>query len=152
MNIRFAVQKDKTQVLALMDELDKEIYMKRGQLDHKGTASLVGGLIFDEIVARSDTFILVAEENTKLVGLLNVYILPNIKHGYHRVHVEDVVVTKQYRRKGVGTALFQALKKYCKENNVSVIKLDSGLELPDAHKFYEKNGGKFTEKMFRFDL
>lgn len=152
MTIRFANKDDKASVLVLMDELDEEIYRKRGQTDHKGTASQLGGEIFDEIVARPDTFILVAEENNKLVGLLNFYLLPNIKHGYHRVHVEDVVVTSHFRRKGVGTALFQALKKYCKENNVSVIKLDSGLELPDAHKFYEKLGGTFTEKMFRFDL
>ena len=59
---------------------------------------------------------------------------------------------KEYRRKGVGKALFDALKTWCKKHNVNVIKLDSGLELPDAHKFYESMGGKFTEKMFRFDL
>lgn len=152
MTIRFATEKDKVQVLALMDELGEEINLRRGYSPHNAEASKVGGKLFDEVVSRSDTMIFVAEDNGKLVGLLTFYLLPNLRHGFYGGHVEDVVVSKTHRRKGVGTELFQALKTYCKANNVSVIKLDSGLELADAHKFYEKLGGTFTEKMFRYDL
>lgn len=31
-------------------------------------------------------------------------------------------------------------------------KVYSGIELAEAHRFYEFHGGKFTEKLFRFDL
>src|SRR3989338_3478559 len=84
--------------------------------------------------------------------LITLYLLPNMRHGWHRGHVEDFVISENSRGKGIGTQLFNAVKKYCKENNIKVIKLDSGVDLIGAHKFYEKNGGKFTEKMFRFDV
>lgn len=135
-----------------MDELGEEINQKRGYSPHNAEASKVGGKMFDEVVSRTDTMIFVAEDNGKLVGLLTFYLLPNLRHGFYGGHVEDVVVSRSHRRKGVGTKLFEALKAYCKAHNISVIKLDSGLELTDAHKFYEKLGGTFTEKMFRFDL
>lgn len=152
MTIRFATANDKLGVLALMDELGEEINLRRGYSPHNAEASRVGSGMFDEVISRSDAMIFIAEENGKLNGLMTFYLLPNLRHGFYSGHVEDIVVSKAYRRKGVGTALFYALKKYCKEHNVSVIKLDSGLELADAHKFYEKLGGTFTEKMFRFDL
>lgn len=152
MNIRFATASDKSHVLALMDELGEEINLKRGFSPHNTESSRVGGVMFDEVVSNKDTMIFVAEDEGKLIGLITFYLLPNLRHGFYGGHVEDIVVSKTHRRKGVGTALFNALKMYCKEKNVSVIKLDSGLELTDAHKFYEKLGGKVTEKMFRFDL
>ena len=52
----------------------------------------------------------------------------------------------------MGTQLFNAVKDYCRKNNIKVIKLDSGNELTSAHKFYEKNGGRTSERFFRFDL
>ena len=71
-----------------------------------------------------------------------------MRHGWHRGHVEDFIVNET----GIGTQLFNAIKQYCKENNIKVVKLDSGVDLIGAHQFYEKIGGKFTEKMFRFDI
>lgn len=152
MNIRFATNKDKVAVLKLLDELGKEVNKRRGYSPHNVEAQKLGGPIFDEIISRKDALIFVAEENGKLVGLVTFYLLPNMRHGYHRGHIEDFVVSKADRGKGIGSRLFDAIKKYCKEKNIKVIKLDSGIDLTDAHRFYEKNGGKFTEKMFRFDI
>ena len=152
MDIRFATKDDKNDVLKLLDELGEEVNRKRNYSPHNAEAQKVGGPIFDEIISRKDTLIFIAEENGKLFGLVTLYLLSNIRHGWHRGHIEDFVVSEKMRGKGIGTQLLNAVKKYCKENNIKVIKLDSGLELTDAHKFYEKNGGKFTEKMFRFDI
>lgn len=46
----------------------------------------------------------------------------------------------------------KAIIAYCKKSKIKVIKLDSVLELEEAHRFYEKHGGKHTEKMYRFDI
>ena len=64
----------------------------------------------------------------------------------HSVHVIDFV------NKKVGSKIFDRIKDYCHKNNIRVIKLDSGNDNIEAHRFYQKNGGKQTEKMFRFDL
>lgn len=150
--IRFAFSKDKDKILSLLDELGQEINLKSKYSEHNTEAKKLGGPIVDEILKRNDTKIFVAELNKKLIGLITFYILPNIRHGYHRGHIEDIVVSKNMRGKGIGSKLFDSVKNYCRDNNIKVIKLDSGKELIEAHKFYEKNGGKYTEKMFRFDI
>lgn len=152
MNIRFADKKDKGKVLMLLDELGEEINKRIGYSPHNAEAQKIGGHIFDEIVSRKDTLIFVAEEGVRIIGLMTLYLLLNMRHGWHRGHIEDFVISKKERRKGIGTKLFDAVKRYCQENNVKVIKLGSGVELTDVHRFYEKNGGRFTEKMFRFDI
>lgn len=145
MTIRLATPQDKTQVLELFDEFSVMFHADE-------RPSLVGGDIYDEIMSRTDTMIFVAEEDNKLQGLVTFYLLPNVRHGWHRGHIEDFFVTSSARGSGVGTQLFNYIKDYCRNNNIKVIKLDSGNELTSAHKFYEKNGGRTSERFFRFDI
>lgn len=152
MNIRIATQVDKSKVLSLLNELGEEVNRLQGFSPHNAEAKEVGGPIFDEVIKRKDIMIFVAEEQGELCGLASFYLLPNIRHGWQRGHIEDFVVSEKVRGKGVGSLIMESVKKYCKENNIKVLKLDSGVDLTNAHKFYEKNGGKFTEKMFRFDI
>jgi GNAT superfamily N-acetyltransferase len=145
MQVRLASPNDKPQVLNLLNEF--------GQFVHSKNAPLTKcEVILDEVLARPDTMIFVAEDNGKLIGLATFYILPNIRHAWHQGHIEDFYVTKSLQHQGVGTAIFNAIKKYCRENNIKVLKLASGRQLAKAHKFYTKNDGQFTEKSFKFDL
>lgn len=145
MEVRFAISNDKAQVLKLFDEFSLMIKAK-------DIPSKVGSAIFDEIVSRDDTKIFVVEENSQILGIATFYLLPNIRHGWKRGHIEDFFVTNSARSKGVGTFLLSSIKDYCRKNNIKVIKLNSGNELINAHSFYEKNGGKTTERFFRFDI
>ncbi|MBI4163116.1 MAG: GNAT family N-acetyltransferase [Candidatus Aenigmarchaeota archaeon] len=152
MKIRFATINDKKACLKILDELGTEVKQKRGVEKISTEAQRIGGKIFNEIIKRKDTKIFVAEEKGKIIGLATFYLLPNIRHGWHRGHIEDFIVHKEERNKGVGSSLMNYIKDYCKKNKVKVVKLDSGLELRNAHLFYEKHGGKHTEKMYRFDI
>src|SRR5438034_2568904 len=99
MTVRFATSQDKSQVLHLFDEFSRFVHAD-------DSSSAIGGDIFDEIISRQDTKIFVAEENSVLVGVVTFYLLPNIRHGWHRGHIEDFFVTESMRGKGVGEALF----------------------------------------------
>jgi GNAT superfamily N-acetyltransferase len=145
MTIRLATPQDKDQVLGLFNEFSAMFHSE-------DKPSQVGSEIFDEIMSRNDTMIFVAGAEGKLQGLVTFYLLPNVRHGWHRGHIEDFFVTSSARHRGVGTLLFDYIKDYCRNNNVKVVKLDSGNELASAHRFYEKNGGKTTERFFRFDI
>jgi GNAT superfamily N-acetyltransferase len=145
MIIRLANRQDKDKVLKLFDEFSS-------LLQAKEVPSKIGGNIFDEIMNQGDTKIFVADENGELAGVVTFYLLPNIRHGWKRGHIEDFFVSNEFRNKGIDTQLLSFIKGYCKKNNIKVIKLDSGIKLTNAHKFYEKNGGKTTERFFRFDI
>ena len=101
MNIRFATKEDKSQILKLMDELGEEVNRVMGYSPHNAEAQKVGEHIFDEIISRKDTLIFVAEEDGKIIGLITLYLLPNMRHGWHRGHVEDFVVSETARGKGI---------------------------------------------------
>lgn len=143
--IRLAAIKDKYNILQLFDEFS--VY-----LHAPDTPSKISGKIVDEILEREDMKIFIALVNKKPAGIVTFFIQPNIRHGDHRGHIEDFFVTEKFRNKGIGSALITHIKDYCRSNKIKVIKLNSGIELLPAHVFYEKNGGKTTEKFFRFDI
>src|SRR5690349_8079825 len=116
MDVRIATPSDKDQVLKLMDEMASVVYQNSPYQKPTGNPSEIGGPIYDEIMDRKDTMIFVAEERGAIVGLMTFYLLPNIRHGWHRGHIEDALVQQNWRRKGVGTALLSAIKHYCKQH------------------------------------
>lgn len=143
--VRVATTSDADDILALYDEFSR-------MLKAADVPSEVGRAQLEEVLERPDTHVFIATWNGRAVGLLSFYILPNIRHGYKRGHVEDFFVSESARRQGAGSALFHAAKEYCRNNNLPVIKLDSGNQLKGAHLFYERHGGKTTERFFRFDI
>lgn len=151
MNIRLAEEKDKENVLAILDELIAEVNKKMGA-SKKHTGNEKRYAMYDELIKRNDIKFFIAEKNNKVVGLGELHIVPILRRGYYQGVIESFVVTKSLRGKGIGSALIEEIINYCKAKNISVIKVNSGIELTDAHTFYEKHGGKFTEKLFRFDL
>jgi GNAT superfamily N-acetyltransferase len=152
MNIRLAEARDTNQVLALLDELLAEVNKKRVNPVQPTEEQEKREKIFNDLLGRSDVRVFVAEEDSHLLGVADLFILPIMRRGYFAGHLEDLVITERSRGQGVGTALLKAVKDYCRKNQIKVMKLTSGFELAAAHKFYEKQGGVHTEKMFRFNL
>lgn len=152
MKIRLATEHDADEVLGLLDELVACVLRNM----ENPTLSIVNPeerkAMYKEAVNRSDIKFFVVEEKGKLIALSDLMILPIVRRGKQYGHIEDFVVSETMRGKGIGAKLLENIKQYCRDNTIFVIKLTSGFVLPEAHKFYEKNGGEFTEKMFRFDL
>lgn len=150
-NIRTATENDKKPVLRLLDELLTYIEDTQKHGSHDPVEE-VGSDLFNEVTTKNSVKIFVAEENSNIVGVATFFLYPIVRRGQYRGQLEELVVTKSMRGKGVGSKLLEAVKLYCKENKIHSFRLNSGIELTETHKFYEANGGKFTEKMFRFDL
>lgn len=151
MKIRMAESSDEKSILSLLDELIACVNKKSKFPPRFAESDEVRSKIFQNLLKRNDVKIFVVEENEKVVAMADVFILPIMRRGANHAHIEDFVVADVMRGKGIGTKLMEYIKDYCLKNNIKVIKLASGLELENAHRFYEKNGGKFTEKMFRFE-
>lgn len=150
MKIRKAIPQDKTNVIRLFEELRNYTSKREITLTQEQTEKV--SEYFEKVLTRNDIYLLVAEDDGALIGMLTMYVVPSIKHGSERAIIEDVLVTQDLRNKGIGSKLFDEAKKIALENNINCIKLNSDRDYIEAHSFYTKNGGKQTELMFRFDL
>lgn len=152
MKIRFAKKEDKTQIFSLQDELLTAVALAKNEKPKHKPIEKVGSELFDKTFHENIVKYLVAEEKGKIIGLATLIVYPIVRRGQYRAKLEELVVSEKMRGKGIGTLLLEAVLKYCKAHDIPTMVLNSEVDLSKAHKFYEKHGGKFTEKMFRFDL
>ena len=106
--------------------------------------------IFYKIDSDENYYLLVAKENNKIIGTalgIVCYSIPVSAMPF--MIIEDVVVKKEYRKKGVGKKLFEKLDKIANENNCAYSFLVSGEKRKGAHKFYLKQGYNEPVKGFR---
>ncbi|MEH7336765.1 GNAT family N-acetyltransferase [Neobacillus drentensis] len=93
-----------------------------------------------EIVNKSyNSTILIAEEDEQLIGYL-IAMGSNAKRNKHSVYLV-IGVLAEYRRRGIGTKLFEQLEKWAKEHNIHrleltvVTKNQAGLQLYKKMRF-----------------
>lgn len=92
-----------------------------------------------ENISSKNRIYLVAEINEKIVGACYI---DTQDHSLSCIRLGDMIVKKLYRKKGVGLALVEYVKKYAKDNNVHKIWLWTQSELTSAISLYEKCGFK----------
>ena len=105
--------------------------------------------IFDKINSNPDHIIAVAVIEGKIVGSTTLLIETKFIHNGGRVgHIEDVVVDKEYQRKGIGEKIITYLLRYAKDQGCYKTILDC---VDDVKPFYEKLGFKHNANALRFD-
>ena len=101
----------------------------------------------DNIKKNNNHKIFVIEDNNKIIGNITVILEQKFIRGCKKVgHIEDVVVHKDYRGKGLARKLLIFAENYCKKNNCYKIILDCSEEYKN---FYEKNG--FAKKNIQME-
>ncbi|MGX1024392.1 GNAT family N-acetyltransferase [Flavobacterium sp. CS20] len=138
--IRFAKPEDVKSVMQLIHELavyenepdaveiDENYVLKYGFGKHKA---------FDCLVAES--------EDDEILGMALFYNRFSTWKGLS-IHLEDLIVKQKHRKKGIGKALFEALIKHAKTENINRLEwvvLDWNI---DAIKFYESYGAKVFQE------
>ena len=102
----------------------------------------------DEMMSRGNYQIFVACDGDKVVGFLGCVNYLAFELENEGMKIIAIAVSKEYRRKGIGTTLLKTAEQWAKENNVGVVLLNSGLPREDAHAFYESQG--YFKKSFGF--
>ena len=88
----------------------------------------------------NDHIILVIEDQQKIISCGTILIETKILHNLGKVgHIEDIIIKKEYRKKGLGKLLINNLVQVCKDRKCYKILLDCSIELIN---FYEKCGFK----------
>jgi ribosomal protein S18 acetylase RimI-like enzyme len=88
--------------------------------------------------------IMLAEENNKTIGMASIQLLISTAEGGYSGLIEDVVVKKDLRGKGVGRKLLENIEKWAKENGVKRIQLLADKNNDPALDFYKKNSWDST--------
>ena len=102
----------------------------------------------NEMLKRGNYQIFVACDDDKVVGYIGCVSYLAFELENEGMKIIALAVSKEYRRKGIGTELLKTAEHWAKENNIEVILLNSGLPREDAHAFYESQG--YFKKSYGF--
>lgn len=95
-----------------------------------------------------NSYYIVALINNKIIGVLTSEIQLKLHREKKQSFIEDLIVDKEYRNKGVGKELLKDAVNYAKDIDCEVIELTSYINNEKAHRFYEKNG--FIKHSYKF--
>ncbi len=120
MNIKLKIkqldQNDLNLINSLHDCFSNEFNDPQSDQINKPSSEYMRGLL------RNDTFIsIVAKDNQKLIGGLVAYELKQFTQEGSEIYVYEIAVAKEYRRKGVATALVSHLRAIAKDRDACVI-------------------------------
>jgi ribosomal protein S18 acetylase RimI-like enzyme len=107
-----------------------------------------------DIIARKNTHILLCvTENDKLIGSVMGIVCKELFRDCHPfLVIENMIIDKTARKKGIGTALLAELEKKAKTHNCAQIILVTEDDRLDACHFYEKNGFQLNNKGYEKKL
>ncbi|EKD57638.1 MAG: GCN5-related N-acetyltransferase [uncultured bacterium] len=141
MQIKLATKDDLEGILALQDQVYR---VKEPHADAKK--------ILVDLIDAAHCDIVVAKQNNKIIGSATLLYFPIPAYGKPYAFLEGLVVDKNSRKKGVGTALLNKLIELAREKGCYKVVGTSRFASEDVHKFYEKLGFTKWGWEFRMDL
>ncbi|BAY83233.1 GCN5-related N-acetyltransferase [Calothrix parasitica NIES-267] len=89
--------------------------------------------------------------DNQVVAVAGFFISESLAHGKF-LYVYDLVVDKNVRSKSYGKHIFEWLIDYAKSKDCQVLRLDSGVQRFDAHRFYFRQRMKIASYHFSLSL
>lgn len=143
--IRKAELRDLAHILRLLYELGRP----RPKSDKEAD-------VFDKLIIQYITDfgkeIFVADVDSKVIGVVILNLLNRVNRISPELYIPELVVQENYRNVGIGRKLVMKCLEYAKKNNCYRIRLESGKERKDSHKFYKKFGFKQSALTFTLDI
>jgi len=144
LEIRPATEADLPGLLRLYGQLAEE----RAESQPAGQAKSRG--ILAEVQADPRRELLVAVSSQRLLGTVDVVIVPNLTHGGKPwAIVENVAVDESERRTRIGTRLMRAVERRVEQAGCYKVQLLSRKRRHVAHAFYESLGFTASAEGFR---
>jgi len=108
---------------------------------------------FREIMADPGQELVVAERDGRVVGTLQLSILPGLAfRGARRGQIESVRIAADLRGGGLGEQLIAWAVERCRARGCRFVQLTSQRNRPDAHRFYERLGWSQSHLGFKLWL
>ena len=143
-SIREATDDDLEGIVELLKELLGAMKDTTG-LDHQQLAENCRVLL-----ASKSHNLLVAEDQGKVVGFINVCTRRTCLHPAQSALIDELVVSANYRKQGLGRRLLLAIIKKCKQLGCCEVEVSTEVTNTKARKFYSQLGfeemGVFLER------
>lgn len=144
--IRVSTSKDIPIILGLLYELGRPKPKTDGNVEE--FRKLVRKYVKD-----SDKTILVAEiDDMKIVGMVSVMFLPRLNRSELEMYIPELIVHEKYQNQGIGKKLINSCLTLAQEKKCHRIRLESGNQRKDSHKFYKHLGFEQSAVSFTKNL
>lgn len=135
--IRRATVDDVPAILALIREL--AVYEREPEASVEATEDSLREVLFGP---QPQVWAHVAELDGAVVGTAIWFVTFSTWTGRHGMHLEDFVVSEAARGTGLGTALFEELRRICVERGYPRFEWRVLDWNEDANRFYERRGAR----------
>ncbi len=140
--IRKAKQTDFEAIYKFVNALEESIF----PLENQKKA-------FERNLADGDFIYLIAELNNKPIGFISCYAQEVLHHGAQRIaEIQEMYVSPENRKSGVGKKLLDELKKIAKQNGIVQLEVTSNKKRTETHQFYLRECFLNSHEKFTFEL
>jgi ribosomal protein S18 acetylase RimI-like enzyme len=87
-----------------------------------------------------DREIIVAEQNSRIIGLVSIMLLPRLNRTKLELYIPELVISENHRGLGVGKSLMESCVNTARKKKCFRIRLESGNQRKGAHLFYKRIG------------
>lgn len=144
--IRSASKKDIPIVLDLLYDLGRPKPRKDSDVE-------IFRKLVSQYITNSDKKILVAvRDDIQIVGMVSVVFLPRLNRSTLEMYVPELVVLDEFQNQGIGKKLINSCISLAKEKKCFRIRLESGNQRQDSHKFYKYLGFEQHALSFTINL
>lgn len=137
--IRRATREDLPGLISLYEQLE-DMGTSRSEAEFSAEDIRLTGEMYARLAQYPDYKIYVAQAGDEIVGTLGLLIMDSVPNGIPSGIVENVVVERAWRGRGVGRQLLQFAIDKCRSKGCYELTLSSRLANHDAHRFYESVG------------
>jgi len=95
------------------------------------------------VLANPTHFAAVAEEGSRIYGLVHAYERPALERAYEVV-LQSLVVDQSVRKTGIGRKLMTAAEAWAKSRGIKQVVLHTRIDRDEARSFYEHIGYNLT--------
>lgn len=128
--------------IGAMVELLRQLFTIEADFDFQESRQRQG---LEMLIAREGTLCLVAEGYGRVIGMGTAQTLISTAAGGKKALVEDIVVTAEFRGRGVGRAILEDIERWAARQGILRLDLLADRNNVNALDFYARLGWKKTD-------
>ena len=91
-------------------------------------------------IADSNKKILLVEFDREIIAMVSIMLLQRLNQTTLELYIPELIVRNKFQNQGIGKKLINSCISIAKEEKCHRIRLESGNQRKDSHKFYKKLG------------